>query len=67
MKSITEIRRTLEGKGWTLARLNSHAVWRCPCGQHSISVSARTKLGGGRAYENTMALIKRYEGCVKSD
>jgi hypothetical protein len=57
MRARSALVAALERAGFTLARCNNHAIWRCPCG-HTQIVMSRTP-GKGRATWNADAQIAR--------
>ncbi len=57
MKSAKELMKLFEEKGFTLARVKNHQVWRCPCG-HATVTTARSS-GGGRGEINARLCMQR--------
>jgi hypothetical protein len=57
MQARSALIQVFERAGFTLARCNNHAIWRCPCGH--TQVTSPSTPGKGRAMNNTMAQIAR--------
>jgi hypothetical protein len=60
MSDMTEARQLLLESGWLLARRNGHEIWRCPCGQHQVTMAITPS--DHRAGKNAVAQIWR-TGC----
>jgi hypothetical protein len=57
MNDLTALDRAFTEAGFTLARHIKHKIWRCPCGDHTITSSGSRH--GGRGDSNARALLAR--------
>lgn len=57
LKSMADIERHLQSKGWHLARAKSHRIWRCECGVHTITLPFSPKRNGN-AFKNYVKMVE---------
>lgn len=56
MREGRELRQRLTKAGWRLVRQTNHEVWRCPCGEHQITLAVSAS--DHRAEMNKKAQIR---------
>jgi predicted RNA binding protein YcfA (HicA-like mRNA interferase family) len=57
MKDFRELRRTLRRNGWKQVRQRTHGIWRCPCGEHQVTISISAS--DRRALLNAISDLRR--------
>lgn len=63
MNHMAEMAEFLVEAGWVLARGGTkHDIWRCPCGQHQVSMSRPG--GRGQALRALQITKKRVRQCA---
>lgn len=58
MRSTTRLHLAFKEAGWKLHRIGKHEIWRCPCGEHTIT--SATTVSGGRGDGNCLSRLRRF-------
>ena len=58
-QAFVYVRDLLDAAGWTLVRERRHAIWRCPCGEHQMTVAMTP--GDHRSDMNAIQTVLRMQ------
>lgn len=60
--TVRDLHRALTAGGWSLVRAKRHQIYRCACGQHTVTLAATPS--DPRAMRNAMAEVRHCKGAT---